>query len=297
MRINVSAVKAFQHDQLDWYYRYHLRRVPRSVPKAYFSVGSVWHIAMASPPLIRLETFLNAASDMRKAWLDFQDSDKELIKFSDECDRLAALLTHYTERFTPDETLLIEQPLEYSLSTNRPQDIPITLIGRPDRVIKLHGKYWNVQHRTLSDRTPIPLYLATRERDLHELAYAALITHHFKIDRSQYGGTYMNIVRKLSTKAICERPLSAFVQELIPISWDQVNLALRDIVVTAYMMDGIINHNNAIIHNREADLGRFGNTLNPYYEARIGRISITDDAHFMTVADPYATEDPDAPQD
>lgn len=282
MRVNVSAVKAFQHCQLDWYWRFCLRRVPRAAPAIPLSVGSCFHAYAEQRSLgFSHDESLIAFTATRDAFLSDPSPDEWQRKFIDEITRLGGLLAHYTERFVPEDTLMVEEPIETALSGGLH-----TLIGRPDRVIRFAGKWWHMQYRTLSDRTPIGVYIKSRERDLHELAYAWLIAGKFRLSPDEYGGSYFNIVRKLSTKAIHERPLEAFVQELIPLDWSQVLTAIDDIGCIAFEMDRVMS-NLSPIQNRDADLNRFGNVLSPYYEARAGRISIHDDAHFMTAPDPY----------
>lgn len=283
MRVNVSAVKAFQHCQLDWYWRFVLRRVPRSAPAIPLSVGTCFHeYAARRSAGFSHEDALPAFTAARNRVL----AEAPILidweaKFVEEITRLGGLLAHYKERFTIDDTLMIEEPIETALGGTTH-----TLIGRPDRVVKMQGRWWHMQYRTLSDRTPIGIYIKSRERDLHELAYAWLICGKFNLSPDEYGGSYFNIVRKLSAKAIKERPLEAFVQELIPLDWSQVIAAVSDIQQIAFHMDEVATTMSPI-QNREADLNRFGNVLSPYYEARAGRISIHDDAFFMTAPDPY----------
>jgi hypothetical protein len=144
-----------------------------------------------------------------------------------------------------------------------------------------------MQYKALSDRTSMPVYIATRARDLHELAYAWLIVGKFCIPR-EYGGTYLNVIRKISAKAIKERPDSAFVQELIPISWLQVNDAIEDIQQIADDMEDIMNGVRPLVDNREADTNRYGNVMSPYHEVLYNRASIDDNNLFMDAPpDPY----------
>jgi hypothetical protein len=161
-------------------------------------------------------------------------------------------------------------------------------------VVRYQGKLWHVQNRTLSDRTVMPVYLAAAERDLHELAYAYLIQRHFQIHADQYGGTLMNIVRKVSKKKLAEDPDAAFIQEFIPIEQHQVARAIEDIIRVADDMVAIIEGRRDPIENRDTDKGRFGNRLSPYFEVKRGHQVISDERLFKTSVSRYDSEAVDA---
>jgi len=283
MKLNVSAAKAFLTDQLDWYYAYHLRRVPKGhvMPLA---LGTVWHILMeyyartTSKEAAKHQAQLEIYEILNEAPQDEWAED-----FQQEVEMLFNLFDLYEDNITPDETLLIEEPIEMPLGVH-------TLVGRPDRVIRYQDKFWHVQNRTLSDRTNIPIYLAAAERDLHELAYAALICHKYGVETTEYGGTLMNIVRKVSRKKLVEAPNAAFVQEFIPISPVQVREGLLDLEQIVCDMAAILDGTRRAVSNRDTDKGRFGNRISPYFTVKMGRISIDDDAHFKTVKDRYEPE-------
>lgn len=288
MKTNISAVKQFQTCQLDWYYRYHLRRIPRAVPAPYLATGTVWHTAMAA--IMRGATtdqayiqFHQAINHFEDDWVHAKlgDPTGNIDKFLSEAARLGDLLRHWSPRFEWESVQMVETPIEINLGLTKHQ-----LIGRPDAIVRLYNKYWHVQHRTLSDRTPITPYITTRARDLHELGYAWLIMQHFGISPDEYGGSYFNIVRKLSAKAISLNPQEAFVQELVPLRFDQICMAIRDITTICDQMAEIAAGRDPI-SNREADLNRFGNVLNPYWQVRLGITDINDDYHFMDSPDPY----------
>src|SRR6185503_11381546 len=132
--------------------------------------------------------------------------------FLDDSEHLLNLFDAYEPRVKFDEILATEQAIEMPILGG-----PHILFGRPDVVVRHQGKLWHEQNRTLSDRTVMPVYLAAAERDLHELGYAPMICHHYNEPLSNYGGTFMNICRKVSKKKLAEDPHAAFVQEFIPI--------------------------------------------------------------------------------
>lgn len=287
MKVNVSAIKCYQRNPLEWYYRYHLRRVPRRATASYFVTGRWWHEVMqnfyaTSDAFATAEFAVELRERLAAELQEYPEGVLESDKFIDETTRIIALLHALPNRFIPENTLAVEQPIETKLpSTDH------TLIGRPDRVIQMKNKFWHLQFKTVSDRTPMKLFVETRERDLHELAYAYLISGKY-CTPDQYGGVYLQVIRKLSHKAIIERPHEAFVQELVPIHWSQVTTAICDIADIADDMAQIASGNLRLIQNRDADVNRFGNVLSSYYDVYAGRVDIHDNVLFMDAPDPYS---------
>lgn len=280
MKVNVSAVKTFLYDQLDWYYAYVLKRVPRQVSPA-LQMGTLWHGLLE-------ELAKTSSREAAKEWA-FKEIAKDGtlldVEFQEQAEHMLNLFDAYRERYEFEETLLIEAPLETQLLGG-----PHILVGRPDRVVRYQGKLWHVQNRTLSDRTVMPVYLAAAERDLHELAYAYLIQRHYALHPDKYGGTLMNICRKVSKKKLAEDPESAFVQEFIPIAQEQVAEAIEDIIQIADDMQAIVDNRRRAVQSRDTDKGRFGNRLSPYFDVRIGRTTLYDDVSFTAAESRYDTE-------
>lgn len=280
MKVNVSAVKTFLYDQLDWYYAYVLKRVPRQVSPA-LQMGTLWHGLLE-------ELAKTSSREAAKEWAFKEIANDGTfldVEFQEQAEHMLNLFDAYRERYEFEETLLIEAPLETQLLGG-----PHILVGRPDRVVRYQGKLWHVQNRTLSDRTVMPVYLAAAERDLHELAYAYLIQRHYQLHADGYGGTLMNICRKISKKKLAEDPQSAFVQEFIPINQAQVAEAIEDIVQVADDMVAIMDSKRRALQNRDTDKGRFGNRLSPYFEVRTGRSTLYDDNLFTAVESRYDAE-------
>jgi hypothetical protein len=280
MKVNVSAVKTFLYDQMDWYYAYVLKRVPRTTSPA-LQMGTLWHGL--------LEEFAKTGSrDAAKEWA-FKEIAKEGVlldvEYQEQAEHMLNLFDAYRERYEFDETLLVEAPLEVVLLGG-----PHVLVGRPDRVVRYQGKLWHVQNRTLSDRTVMSVYLAAAERDLHELAYAHLITRHFKLHLDQYGGTLMNICRKVSKKKLAEDPQSAFIQEFIPIAPTQVAEAIEDIIQVADDMAAIVAGIRRPTQNRDTDKGRFGNRLSDYFPVKNGHSTLYDEHRYTAAESRYDTE-------
>jgi len=290
VKVNISAIKTFQYDQMDWYYAYVLKRVPRR-PEMALHLGTLWHTL--------LEEFAKSGSkDAAKEVarqsieqttqflsIDPASNSSFVEEFLDDSEHLFNLFDAYEERHKFDETLAVEGAIEMPILGG-----PHTLIGRPDRVVLYQKKFWHVQNRTLSDRTVMPVYLAAAERDIHELGYAAMICHKYGEPLIRYGGTLMNICRKVSKKKLAEDPHAAFIQEFIPIDPKQVAEALEDISQIADDMDAISRGARRALQNRDTDKGRFGNRLSAYFEVKLGRASIYDDHLFQTSVSRYESE-------
>lgn len=290
MKLNVSAVKTFLYDQQDWYYAYVLKRVPRR-PEMALHLGTLWHLLLEEYARSGIK---DEAKESGRKHIEALASQLGMEpaanpgfvdEFLDDSEHLFNLFDAYEERQKFDETLAIEGAIEMPILGG-----PHTLIGRPDRVVRHQGKLWHVQNRTLSDRTVMGVYLAAAERDLHELAYAAMISHHYGEPLSKYGGTYMNICRKVSKKKLAEDPQGAFIQEFIPIDPKQVAEAIEDIAQVADDMASIVTGSRRCVQARETDKGRFGNRLSAYFDVKRGRASIYDDHLFQTSVSRYDSE-------
>lgn len=290
-RVNVSAILAYQRCPTDWYYRYVLRRVPRET-EHYYESGNFWHALMGLAAHSGLGAAIEAAPTLMTEILDLaatdpDTSDDNFKKLKDEVERLFLLLPHTPSAFYSTKTLAIEKTLEAVIP---PFERGVSLFGRPDRISNSHNSVWHDQHKSVSDRTAIAPYVAATERSLHELGYAYLICGAYGYPLSQYGGTNLHIVRKLSRKGCIERPAEAFVSEFIPIRESQVLDALEDIQQIALDMQECLAGTRRITQNRTADLNRYGSKLSPYWEARSGRVSINDDRYYRTLPpDDYET--------
>jgi len=295
VRVNVSAVKAFQRSESEWYYAYHLGRVPRRPEKA-LELGTIWHQLMEAWTLgmtkeeAKRDATIEVARKSRAWQLDPAIAPIFIEDFHKEVEHLYNLFDLHEERITPEELLLVERPIEMPLLRTSPSSSTHALLGRPDRVIRMQGRLWHVQNRTLSDRTPIAVYLSAAGRDLHELAYAALICHFYNEPLSAYGGTWMNIVRKISRKRLAESPAEAFVQEFIPIDAHQVTMALEDIALVCDRMEEIATMRRRPMHTRDADKVAYGKTLSPYFGVYTGAETIEDDRLFRNAESRYAED-------
>lgn len=306
MDINVSQVLAFQRCELDWYYQYVMKRVRRSwnVP---LKVGEWWHYLMETyfflfrdnhPNPIHVATDLGSAEMIRMSLeadeAGFPDNRPEFIS---ECRKLLSQFeNNWRLRFVPTSILTIEEPIRRLLpdATNALKDGRHYLIGIPDTVVTAFGKRWHLQHKTASDRTNMDLFIRLAQRSLHELAYAWLLNggSDSRDDLNDYGGTYMNIVRKLSAKALATNAGAAFVQELVPLNSREIWSAILDISRIADRMEAILSGTVSPIDNREADTNRFGNVLSPYFNVKLGIDTLRDDTLFTNFISRYDPQEP-----
>lgn len=292
MRTTVSEVNLFQECEWLWWARYVKQRVPRRFDVAPAG-GTFWHSLMAKFTELKdkqaaLEYVLPEMQRVRNQILGFGGTDKDVEDFQDLCDRLILLFDSYDDFVAKEKTLFVEEVFESKLPLLG--QLQHTLMGIPDRVIEMSdGKVWHVQYKTLSDRVPPHVYVAATERSLHELAYAYLITQRLNIPFSRYGGTILNVVRKISMKAIKMDTRKAFIQEMVPIQEDQVHAALSDIVRVADRMERIVLGVAVPIQSRTADTNRYGNGLSGYYDARRGLTDLDDDRFFAPAASRYGS--------
>lgn len=291
MKVSVSEIKAFLTDQQEWQYAYILKRSPKRIETA-LEVGSFWHVLMENfyKKSRSKPAALTAAQEWLVERLDIPMDSNDLEKYEKiqtECAKLMQLFSlHWSDPCPESETIAVEQPIEHIVQG-------YALIGKPDRIIRYQDKFWHMQHRTLSDRTNIPLYLEAAQRDLHELVYAYLCVNHYNLTYDRWGGTLFNIVRKLSQKRIDESPESAFVQAFIPIDKRQIFDAIAEVRQVFTDMEGIRAGIRTPIANRDMEKGRFGNVLSPYFKVKTGELKLDNDTFFSNTIDRYADNEAD----
>jgi hypothetical protein len=192
-----------------------------------------------------------------------------------EWSTLRTLLGSWTSQYEV-ETIAVEQVLDKQL----PGSAHI-LYGTPDRVVRWQGQFWHVQNRTLSATTPIAPYLRAASLNMHELAYAWLISQH---GMTPYGGTLFNIIRKLKLigakgKAL-HTPEECFVQEFIPLSAARIRDCLAEITRAADQMAFYAADPPQSLCTESCILGRFGNKLCAYFDVCNGDAALSDDSMY-----------------
>lgn len=280
MRVNVSAVKAFQKNPRRWLYEYALERIPRSEKRVALDLGTITHLAFARHfQGDSIERALAVAdvhyNDLRDATLRRAQFD-QAEDLSSEWKDLRELLAHWKSRYE-FSTLQVEQTLELPIPNSHH-----VLYGTPDRVVHYQGAYYHAQNRTLSGTTPIAPYLRAASLNLHELAYAWLLRESGMLP---YGGTYFNIVRKLKLTGakgkVLHSPEECFVQEFIPLDDATINAAIETIRLAADRMEAYAAMPPRDVCTEACVLGRFGNSLCPYFGVCTGEESLEDDSLYM----------------
>lgn len=301
----VSEIKAFWNDPHRWYLAYvHPRRVPRFKGTALVA-GGEWHVFMENvlngidrgEALLRLERAMAVHIDealgngfMQRA----VDLEKELERF--------VVAGELWQDWLPVETLAVERPLELTLQANMliPEGASYTasirLLGRPDRVVRLRdtGRIAHYQHRTLGGSKPVAPYLETFHRNAHEGLYWQML-------KNEYGeepyGVVLNLLRKLSVGTIRKTPDVAMQQHPIAITPEQSIKTQMNIVKTCNAMIRARNEPELYAYDvPEMDLGRFGNSLDPYFEyLSTGDVDLLmDDTKFVNTEDRYADAEVEA---
>jgi hypothetical protein len=298
MDVNASQLTDFQRDELSWFYKYVQRRSRRGEGYALpLQIGIWFHSLMesyfaairgehdhASPKSIAAVEATKTLIEMKLALESVGSFDT--LDFNRECLSLLELFSsRWQLSYTPTKILQVEEILRVPIGASGHH-----IIGIPDTVIRINGLWWHLSHKTMSDRTPVQPFIEAMARNLNELLYAHMICTTQAIDPSLYGGTYLNIARKLSAKAARERPESAFVQALIPIDPSQVSYALSDVATLVARMQSIINEEIPPVDNRDSDLSRWGRGLSPYFRVKTNTEDLFDDSLFEPTVTRYDQE-------
>lgn len=147
-----------------------------------------------------------------------------------------------------------------------------TLVGIPDAIVRFQGALWHVQHKTLDQSRSVATYAQGVAASLHESIYAILIKKAFPSE--PYGGTMLNVVRKLSEKGAKEDASRALHLEFIPIADAQLQRAIDDI-------SWAVGHFGITWRNRSSCVSPWG--LCAYYESCWQGISLNDDSIYESV--------------
>ena len=186
-----------------------------------------------------------------------------------------------------DAVLETEQALELEVWSPELGQAGFVLFGTPDACVTWEGKLWHLQHKTIGQSIPVGVFSAGIAQSLHEAGYAALLQHaHPGIP---YGGTLLNIVRRLSEKRALEDPSQALHIEFLAITPAQIERGLRDISHKAQQ----ILAQTRRYRRRAACWGIYRNKLCEYYPSCWQGISINDAVLFehKNPLSHYATEE------
>ena len=175
------------------------------------------------------------------------------------------------------ETLVVEKAFQLNLGD-------VIIRGRLDRVIRLNGRLGHQQHRTLARSKSIDRYLSVFHRNPYEGVYWAML-------QQEYGeepfGTLLDLTRKLVPKSLTKDPESAMQQHPVPISWTQANVTLDNVIRTARKMSAFVEDPTSLYSNPDRDLGPFGNSFDPYFQA----VDTRDHEYMLDDEQWQATED------
>lgn len=301
MITTVSQIKDFWACPQRWYLKHvNPKREPRQKGVALFA-GIMWHRFMEkllaqdpascppnSPERAALvewltEQFRNEMSDAIAAGQI--DRSEQLRK---ECDSLVAAGALW-EQWMPCETLGIEVPFELDLA-NYGGPAGAKVRGRLDHVARFMGRLGHQQHRTLARSKSVERYLATFHRNPYECVYWHML-------RDQYGedpfGTLLDLTRKLVPKSISKSPAEALQQHPVPIDEETARKGLDNVARTVAQMMRFAERPELSYSNPDMDLGKFGNSNDPYFEAvDTGDIDyMMDDERWQTTQNRYTELD------
>ena len=269
MKFNVSHVRAHLECPTKGRYQHVLKRGPHKRPLA-LEIGTLWHIGMET--LLRTQNMVEAMIEVNNSLTTAETkvvSGWRAIEPAFEAWPDRGWLRQW-------EILAVEQLVEYEITKN------LTIQGTLDGLVKWEGQYWHLQHKTLSPSTPLHTYAAYMQRDWHECWYEFACR---EAGYAPFGGTILNVVRKLSAKTIAADPAQALSVQYIPRPYRIVEKAMEDLASIGGDLAYDIGTN---IQNRSMCAGRFGNSLCPYLDVCNGVAQIDDNELFTNIEDRYA---------
>lgn len=283
---SVSAIKSFWTCPTQWYIEFVKGRVLRFPPAALVA-GIAWHEYMEAlltgTPREKAIADLEASLNNAEAESIFEGMAKRGKDIAKERDILVTAAGLWQDQY-PVETLAVEKALSIELPGREGK---FRLVGRPDRVIRFGGRIGHYQHRTLAGSKPVEPYLRVFHRNPHEGAYWIMLQREYGEDPF---GTMLSLVRKLSPQTIMDSPHIALQQHPVTITPDQAALTVANICNTVDAMRRLEADPMALWYNPENDLGRYGNSLNPYVAAITsseGWAALDNDNIFTDVRDRY----------
>lgn len=190
---NGSSVADFEQCRFRWVIKWVMNRVPRNESPA-LTEGKLLHTIfedhlkgvrpMADAIKFRCAEALNTPTDQ---------AGRDTIQRAVDgiMDRAEALVLWRDQYEWEIPVLEVEEPFEIA----HPMDPHFHLKGRPDRVGVMNGQLWHIQNRGLAAAMNFGVYMELATRHRHEHLYALAISQ--KYPQYPYGGTFMNLVRKL----------------------------------------------------------------------------------------------------
>lgn len=181
MEVSISQLKDFLRCPTYAFNRHELRRVLPE-PERALTTGALFHKLMEAKMLARLNPADALLSDDQYQEMLAQLSDRARW----EWDKYRLWIPVSAFDVPPDwEIMGVEKALRAPLGA-------VTLVGRPDVIIKWNGKYWDVQWKTYSE--DLLELLESIRLGWHEVGYQYLATAN---NFNPWGGTILGTCKKL----------------------------------------------------------------------------------------------------
>lgn len=290
--ISVSSMLDYLNCPLRWCYAWLDNRVPKRTPRA-LRIGTLVHEAFELHFNTGDPVGACLASILAKHNPTFY-SDTERTDYA-EAARLVEPLDHWTDLYPIDRTLEVEVPFEKLLPTG------LTFVGRPDRVVVIHGRVYHFQHKTVGAAIDLGTYITAARHSLHELLYGWILADKYA-HVAPYGGSFYNIIRKLKYRSqqkgarfgtVLHQPEEFFLQTSIAIDPTLQARAIDDLTAISAAMQqtrDLYLAQGRVPPNRNLDRGRYGSSLDPYLPVILGERSLDDPCWFTDRSDPYESE-------
>jgi hypothetical protein len=209
-------------------------------------------------------------------------------------------LVQWKDQYPVEASLEVEEPFEIE----HPLDPAITLRGRPDHVIVMQNAIWHRQNRGLAANMNFGVYMELATRHYHEHVYADALIKKYATMMDEtgihYGGTFMNLVRKLKyrTNAGKKNEKVKTLEEMFfqhPMSID-VESALHQHVMHsllehAYEMRRVsaefLTDGTMPPPNEKMNGGFNGSSIDPFFRVLTGKTDPIDDTYFKQREEMY----------
>ncbi len=298
---NISSVQQFMQCRWRWVCAWLLNRVPVYEAPA-LTQGKLLHTIFEDHLLgngTMQEAFTRRVDEARALAASMypgQSGRATIEKAIEGMLDLEEALVQWKDQYTWEIPVLeVEEPFEIA----HPMDPAFRIKGRPDRVGVMNGQLWHVQNRGLAAATNFGVYMELATRHYHEHAYAVALSA--KYPQYPYGGTLMNLVRKLKYRTNVGKKNEAvktldqmFYQHPLVIdlnsrSHDHVMRSLlghmqeMKWVEEEFFKDGSLPSPNEKLNG-----GFSGNSIDPYFRVMCGTADLYDDMIFKNREDMYA---------
>lgn len=297
--VNVSSVQDFMQCRFRWVIKWLMNRVPRAEGAA-LSQGKLLHLIF--------EDYFKGTMSMGEAinfhcnrWPN-EPTDEAGILVAQKAVQgirdLEEALVQWQDKYVFDECLEVEAPFE----VEHPFDSAIHIKGRPDYVGVMNGQIWHRQNRGLAAAMNFGVYMELATRHYHEHIYGVALNQKYAASRGlRYGGTFMNLVRKLKYRTNVGKKNEKvktldemFFQHPMTIDFtsplhEHVMESLLQHIYEMRIVEANFRQNGAMPAPNEKLNGGFnGFTIDPFFRVLTGKISVEDNTYFKDREDMYA---------